>query len=112
VHESFETVEGDTKPFELTFETPFTGFHRYQVEVRPEQGERLTDNNTGVVGAEVLERKIRVINMEGTPSAGHWLENALESDPDIEVTSYFFPQSPTRSRATREHSRTCSTMTW
>ena len=93
VHESFETVEGDTKPFELTFETPFTGFHRYQVEVRPEEGERLTDNNTGVVGAEVLDRKIRVINMEGTPGAGHWLENALESDPDIEVTSYFFPQS-------------------
>lgn len=93
VHESFETVEGDAKPFELSFETPFTGFHRYQVEVRPEEGERLTDNNSGVVGAEVLDRKIRVINMEGTPQAGHWLENALESDPDIEVTSYFFPQS-------------------
>lgn len=93
MHESFEAVESDAKPFELTFETPFTGFHRYQVEVRPEEGERLTNNNTGVVGAEVLDRKIRVINMEGTPQAGHWLENALESDPDIEVTSYFFPQS-------------------
>jgi ATP-binding cassette subfamily B protein len=31
--------------------------------------------------------------MEGTPNAGHWLENALESDPDMEVTSLFFPQS-------------------
>ncbi|MCX6874387.1 MAG: glutamine amidotransferase [Verrucomicrobia bacterium] len=93
VHESFETVEADAKPFERTFDTPFTGFHRYQVEVRPEQGERLTDNNTGVVGAEVLDRKIRVINMEGTPNAGHYLENALEADPDIEVTSLFFPQT-------------------
>ena len=93
VHESFETVAGDVKPFTLSFETPFTGFHRYQVEVRSEEGERLADNNAGVVGVEVLDRKIRVINMEGTPGSGHFLENALESDPDIEVTSFFFPQS-------------------
>lgn len=93
VHESARTIAGDTQPFELIFETPFTGFHRYQVEVLPLEGERLSDNNTGVVGAEIVERKIRVINMEGTPGAGHWLENALESDPDIEVTSLFFPQS-------------------
>ena len=93
VHESFEAVEGDARRFELSFETPFTGFHRYQVEVCPEAGERLADNNAGVVGAEVVEQKIRVINMEGTPQAGHWLENGLEADPDIEVTSLFFPQS-------------------
>ncbi len=93
VHESVRTIAGDTQPFELVFETPFTGFHRYQVEVLPLEGERLADNNTGVVGAEVLEQKIRVINMEGTPNAGHWLENALESDSEIEVTSLFFPQS-------------------
>ncbi|MFN0127885.1 MAG: glutamine amidotransferase [Verrucomicrobiales bacterium] len=93
VHESAETVVGATQPFELIFETPFTGFHRYQVEVLPLDGERLSDNNSGLIGADVVERKIRVINMEGTPNAGHWLENALESDPDIEVTSLFFPQS-------------------
>ncbi|NQT39401.1 MAG: hypothetical protein HQ581_18025 [Planctomycetes bacterium] len=93
VHESFEAVEKDAGPFERTFDTPFTGFHRYRVEVRPEEGERLDDNNAGVVGAEVLDRKIRVIYMEGTPRAGHHLENALEADPDIEVTSFFFPQS-------------------
>jgi uncharacterized membrane protein len=93
VHESARSITSDTQPFELIFETPFTGFHRYQVEVLPLEGERLPNNNTGVVGAEVVERKIRVINMEGTPGAGHWLENALESDPDIEVTSLFFPQS-------------------
>lgn len=63
------------------------------MEALPLDGERLADNNSGVIGAEVVEWKIRVINMEGTPNAGHWLENALESDPDIEVTSLFFPQS-------------------
>ena len=93
VHESVETVVRDAQPFEFIFETPFTGFHRYQVEVLPLDGERLATNNSGIIGAEVIERKIRVINMEGTPNAGHWLENALESDPDIEVTSLFFPQS-------------------
>ena len=95
VHESVETVVRDAQPFEFNFETPFTGFHRYHVEVLPLDGERLATNNTGVIGAEVVERKIRVINMEGTPNAGHWLENALESDPDMEVTSLFFPQSET-----------------
>ena len=93
IHEGFVEVEGGTKPLNLVFDTPFKGFHRYQVEVRPEKGERLADNNAGVVGAEVHDRKIRVINMEGTPRAGHHLENALESDPDIEVTSFYFPQS-------------------
>ena len=93
VHETFEIVEQEVGPFELTFDTPFTGFHRYRVEVRPEEGERLVDNNAGVVGAEAIDRKIRVIYMEGTPRAGHWLENAIEADPDIEVTSFFFPQS-------------------
>jgi uncharacterized membrane protein len=93
VHESFETVNQNARPFELTFDTPFTGFHHYEVEIRSEEGERLADNNAGVVGAEVLDRKIRVIYMEGTPRAGHDLENELEVDPDIEVTSFFFPQS-------------------
>ena len=93
VHESSLTVEGDAMPFELAFDTPFTGFHRYQVEVLPEAGERLADNNTGVVGVEVFDRKIRVIYMEGTPDASHYLQNALETDPDMEVTSLFFPQS-------------------
>jgi uncharacterized membrane protein len=93
VHEALESIAEKAQPFTFTFDTPFTGFHLYQVEVRQEAGERLTDNNTGVVGVEVLNRKIRVINMEGTPNAGHYLHNALETDPDIEVTSLFFPQS-------------------
>lgn len=93
VHEEFVVAEENTKAIEAVFETPFKGFHSYQVEVRPEEGERLADNNTSTVGAEVFDRKIRVINMEGTPSAGHHLENALESDPAIEVTSFYFPQS-------------------
>lgn len=93
VHESLRNVVEDVEQFEMTFDTPFTGFHLYKVELRSEEGERLADNNAGVVGVDVQDRKIRVINMEGTPRAGHHLENALETDPDIEVTSFYFPQS-------------------
>ena len=93
VHESFLSTEGETKPFEIIFPTPFKGFQIYEVELEPLEGERLTDNNSGLVGVDVQDRKIRVINMEGTPGGGHTLENALETDPDIEVTSLFFPQS-------------------
>ncbi|MFK7852022.1 MAG: glutamine amidotransferase [Akkermansiaceae bacterium] len=93
VHESFLSAEGEAKPFEIIFPTPFKGFQIYEVELEPLEGERLADNNSGFVGVDVQDRKIRVINMEGTPGRGHTLENALESDPDIEVTSLFFPQS-------------------
>lgn len=93
VHESSLSLEGEAKPFEVIFPTPFKGFHLYEVQVQPLEGERLTENNSGLVGVDVQDRKIRVIYMEGTPDASHFLENALENDPDIEVTSLFFPQS-------------------
>lgn len=93
LHESIETIVATEQLFKFSFETPYKGFHTYTVELLPMKGERLSDNNSGVVGAEVIDRKIRVINMEGTPGAGHDLENALETDPDIEVTSLFFPQA-------------------
>ncbi len=89
-------------PFNLTFETPFTGFHRYEAEVLPLPGERFAENNSAVFGAEAYDRKIRVIYMEGTPRAGHHLENALETDPDIEVTSFFFPQTRGNFEASRK----------
>lgn len=93
LHEATEMIGANEQLFEFAFETPYKGFHTYDIEILPIGGERLTDNNSGVVGAEVLDRKIRVINMEGTPRASHDLENAVETDPDIEVTSLFFPQA-------------------
>lgn len=83
----------ESQQFQAIFETPVEGFQIFRIEVSPRPGERLEDNNSGVVGVEVRERKIRVLNMEGTPRQGHALENALETDPDIEVTSLFFPQN-------------------
>ncbi len=93
VYQSQETIVNEKQPFKLVFKTPFTGFQRYHVEFSPLPGERRSDNNSGSVGAEIRDQKIRVLNMEGTPREGHYLENALEVDPDIEVTSLFFPQS-------------------
>ena len=91
-----------THPIDLTFETPFTGFHRYEATLLPQDGERSADNNHAVFGAEAYDRKIRVIYMEGTPRSGHHLENALETDPDIEVTSFFFPQTRGNFEASRK----------
>jgi uncharacterized membrane protein len=93
VYESIEAIKSEANPFSFVFNTPFTGFHHYRVEIQPEAGERLVTNNSGIIGVEVLERKIRLMYMEGTPNTTHFLENALESDPDIEVTSLFFPQT-------------------
>jgi uncharacterized membrane protein len=93
IHERLVPINVAATPLDESFETPFKGFQRYEVELRPEVGERLADNNRVVFGADAQDRKIRVINMEGTPRAGHHLENALETDPDIEVISFYFPQS-------------------
>ena len=102
VHEKYLVPGKARQPIAMTFETPFTGFHKYLAEVCTEPGERLSDNNQVTFGAAAHDRKIRVIYMEGTPRSGHHLENALELDPDIEVTSFFFPQTRNNFEASRK----------
>jgi uncharacterized membrane protein len=102
VYETIIVPRKTLHPFDVTFETPFTGFHRYEARIDPLPQERYVENNTSVFGAEAYDRKIRVIYMEGTPKAGHHLENALETDPDIEVTSFFFPQTRGNFEASRK----------
>ncbi len=85
-------LNGETQLETLEFVSPFRGFYEYDVSLSVLEGERLDYNNRYVVGLNIVDSPIRVLYMEGTPASTHTLEYSLEQDPEIEVTSLFFPQ--------------------
>ena len=86
-------LTGEMIEHTVSFDTPYRGFYAYDVKLSCLEGERLEHNNSMRIGLNVADQKIRVLYMEGTPNATHTLEDALESDPDIEVVSLYFPQN-------------------
>jgi uncharacterized membrane protein len=92
LHEQSVTLTGKPQEVVLEFDSPFEGFSEYSVSLGRQSGERLDDNNAGRFGVNLRDEKIRVLYMEGTPGATDTLENALEQDPQMEVTSLYFPQ--------------------
>ncbi len=72
------------------------GFQVYEVRVPVQPGEWLVTNNRRMFGLEVIEPRIQVIYMEGTPQqAGSpipewkYLKDALQSDPNIQVKTLY-----------------------
>jgi uncharacterized membrane protein len=68
------------------------GFQIYEVQVPVQPGEWLATNNRRVFGLEVIDPRIQVIYMEGTPQQSgspipewKYLKDALQSDPNIHV---------------------------
>ena len=92
LHEQTISLSGKPQEVALEFDSPYKGFAEYSVSLRQHEGERLDDNNARQFGVDLRDEKIRVLYMEGTPGATHTLENALEQDPQMEVTSLYFPQ--------------------
>lgn len=86
-------LSGQAQEETIEFTTPYRGFFTYEVSLSVQDGERLAYNNDRSLGVDVLDQKIHVLYMEGTPGQTHFLEDSLETDPDIEVTSLYFPQS-------------------
>jgi uncharacterized membrane protein len=81
---------------ELEFTPRQKGFQIYEVAIPPQPGEWLATNNRRQFGLEVIDPTIRVIYMEGTPQQPNnplpewkYLKDALESDPQIKVTTLF-----------------------
>ena len=90
LHEQSVTLTGKPQEVVLEFDSPFEGFSEYSVSLGRQSGERLDDNNAGRFGVDLRDEKIRVLYMEGTPGATDTLENALEQDPQMEVTRFIF----------------------
>jgi uncharacterized membrane protein len=85
-------LNGAEQEWEFEWRSASLGLHELSVELTPLEGEWTEENNKWVTSLDFQREKIRVIYMEGTPNETHQLENALESDPDIEVVSMYFPQ--------------------
>lgn len=86
------TLNGGPQEWEFEWKADSLGRHDLQLELTPLDGEWTQENNEWMTSLDLQREKIRVIYMEGTPNETHQLENALESDPDIEVVSMYFPQ--------------------
>lgn len=87
--------DGEQK-FDIDFTPRQRGFQIYEVQVPVQPGEWLTTNNRRVFGLEVIDPRIQVIYMEGTPQqAGSpipewkYLKDALQSDPNIHVKTLY-----------------------
>ncbi len=93
LHEQAVALTGKPQEVVLEFDSPYEGFAEYSVSLDQHEGERLDDNNARRFGVDLRDEKIRVLYMEGTPGATDTLENALEQDPQMEVTSLYFPQN-------------------
>lgn len=95
-------LTGKAQEETIEFVTPFRGFSAYDVALSHQDGERLDYNNARSVGVNVLDQKIHVLYMEGTTQQTHFLEDSLETDPDIEVQSLYFPQRVRDFKAAKE----------
>ena len=91
LHESVVDLNGESQEFTVEFESPFEGFYTYDVNLSSLDGERLAHNNSARVGIEIVDEKIRVLYMEGSPGLTEHLQNELEADPQMEVQSFYAP---------------------
>jgi uncharacterized membrane protein len=89
-------LNGASQQVELDFTPKQKGFQVYEARVPAQRGEWLVSNNRRLFGLEVIDPTIRVIYMEGTPQQPNspipewkYLKSALESDPNIKVTTLY-----------------------
>ena len=62
------------------------GRHAYHVEIAPQSGERIVENNAVVVATEVLDSRVRVLILAGSPSADlAYLRRVWSADENLEL---------------------------
>jgi len=89
-------LNGGVQTMEMEFTPRQKGFRVYEAQVGSVAGEWLATNNRRAFGLEVTDPKLRVLYMEGTPQQQaspkpewKYLKDALESDPNIVVTTLY-----------------------
>lgn len=89
-------LTGGEQKVQVEFTPRQKGFQVYEARIPARDGEWLASNNRRLFGLDVIDPVIRVIYMEGTPQQPNspipewkYLKSALESDPDIKVTTLY-----------------------
>ena len=85
---------GQTHRVSLFFTPTEEGVHRYRVDIPPQQGERLRENNQRLVVVSVLKSRMRVYYVEAYPRWDYaFLRRSLERDANIDVEAGVLPGS-------------------
>lgn len=92
LHEQTLHLTGARQRLGVDFVSPYRGCQFYDIELSPLEGEATTSNNRMRAACDLRREPIRVLYMEGSvPSETAYLREALEADPEIEVTCLHFP---------------------
>lgn len=92
LHQQTVNLEGKRQSVSVDFPSPYLGCHFYDIDVSALEGESITDNNRSRAACDLRRDPIRVLYMEGSaPREISFLKEALESDPEMSVTSLHFP---------------------
>ena len=86
---------GTRQPERLEYRPPEPGDFVARVEVEPRGGELLVENNAASRPIKVLDKKIRVLYVEGPPRWEYrYLKNALVRDPTMQAQVYLASADP------------------
>jgi uncharacterized membrane protein len=97
LHVAAETnivLSGDEQTVEMSLASPEKGFGIFRLEIPPQPGERLTNNNCREFGCEVVDSSVRVLYMEGTGDLGSgpeclFLHHSLSQEPGIKIKTLY-----------------------
>lgn len=92
LHQQEFELSGGSQTLGADFTSPYRGCQFYDLTLVPLPGEASAADNRLRLGAELRREPIRVLYMEGSvPTETSFLKDALEADPEIEVTSLHLP---------------------
>jgi len=93
LHQQRVHLNGGRQPVAVDFLSPYRGFHFYDVELAAMEGEGNILNNRARAACDLRRDPIRVLYMEGSePGETTFLRDALETDPEMEITCLHYPQ--------------------
>ncbi|MBI4651381.1 VWA domain-containing protein, partial [Candidatus Desantisbacteria bacterium] len=70
----------------IKFKPLSSGWHRYSIVIAPLPGEQITVNNTAVFYLPVIQEKLKILFIEGTPGLDFkFIKKILEEDKNLEI---------------------------
>jgi uncharacterized membrane protein len=94
--------DGEAKTVRVRFKVDEGGLRRFKFRIPEQAGEQVPQNNARESVIEVLDRRVKLLYLEGEPRfEAKFIKQALEQDPNIQVvllqrTAAATPSSPTK----------------
>lgn len=94
--------DGEATTVRVRFKVDEGGLRRFKFRIPEQAGEQVPQNNARETVIEVLDRRVKILYLEGEPRfEAKFIKQALEKDPNIQVvllqrTAAATPSSPTK----------------